>query len=84
MRKGLCLTSLSPKEVFAHNVKRLRQAAGLSQELLADRADLHRTYISSIERGQRNVSIDNIFALAKALGVDARDLLDPPATVGRR
>ncbi|HEY1748818.1 MAG TPA: helix-turn-helix transcriptional regulator [Xanthobacteraceae bacterium] len=62
---------------MAENVRRLRTAAGLSQEALADRANLHRTYISSVERAQRNVSIENIFALAKALGVDARELLAP-------
>jgi transcriptional regulator with XRE-family HTH domain len=76
------LSAQNPKRLFAGNVKRLRQAAGLSQELLADRANLHRTYISSIERGERNVSIDNIFAIAEALGVDPRDLLAPAADAG--
>ena len=71
------MRSPSPKQVLARNVKRLRTAAGLSQEALADRAGLHRTYISSIERGERNVSIENIFALAKALAVDPRELLAP-------
>ena len=66
-----------PKSVFAINVRRLRTATGLSQEELAARAGLHRTYISSIERGQRNVSLENIFALASALGCDPRELLAP-------
>jgi transcriptional regulator with XRE-family HTH domain len=48
---------------------------GLSQEALADRAGLHRTYVGSVERGERNVSIDNICRLAWALGVDVRELL---------
>ncbi len=48
---------------------------GLSQEQLADRAALHRTYISSVERGQRNVTLENIFALAKALDVQPGVLL---------
>lgn len=74
------MTTPAPKELFAANVKRLRVSAGLSQELLADRAGLHRTYISSIERGERNVSIANIFALAEALGVDPRELLAPLTT----
>lgn len=65
----------NPKEILAHNVRRLRKSTGLSQEELADRAGLHRTYISSIERSERNVSIENIFLLAKALGVDPGDLL---------
>ncbi len=65
------------KTVFARNVRRLRTAAGLSQEELAARAGLHRTYISSVERGQRNVSLENIGALASGLGSDPRDLLAP-------
>jgi transcriptional regulator with XRE-family HTH domain len=67
-----------PKHILAANVRRLRQSAGLSQELLADRAGLHRTYISSIERAERNVSLENIFALAEGLGVAAAELLAPP------
>lgn len=69
------MSAHSPKEIFAFNLRRLRTAAGLSQEELADRAGLHRTYISSIERGQRNVSLENIFVLAKALGAEPGDLL---------
>jgi transcriptional regulator with XRE-family HTH domain len=64
-----------PKSVFGQNVRRIRTEAGLSQEELADRAELHRTYISSIERGQRNVSIENIFAIAAALGVSPTELV---------
>jgi transcriptional regulator with XRE-family HTH domain len=50
-------------------------ARSLSQEELAERAGLHRTYVSSLERGQRNVGLDNIHALARALGVSAAELL---------
>jgi transcriptional regulator with XRE-family HTH domain len=49
----------------------------MSQERLAELADLHRTYVGSIERRERNVSIDNVERLAFALGVDIADLLDP-------
>lgn len=73
---------LDPKTVFARNAKRLRTAAGLSQEELAARAGLHRTYISSVERGQRNISLENIHALASALGCDPRDLLAPDTDEG--
>jgi len=66
--------------LFGRNLKRVRSAAGLSQEELAARAGLHRTYVSSVERGQRNVSIDNIFALAAALKCDPRELLSPEGT----
>ena len=57
------------------NLKRLRTSAGISQEELADRAGLHRTYISSIERAQRNVSLENIFLIAEALGATPAELL---------
>jgi transcriptional regulator with XRE-family HTH domain len=67
----------SPKETFAGNLRRIRKSIGLSQEELADRAGLHRTYISSIERHERNVSLENIFLLANALGVEPADLVTP-------
>jgi transcriptional regulator with XRE-family HTH domain len=72
----------NPKEIFGHNVRRIRTEAGLSQEELAYRAKLHRTYISSIERGQRNVSVENIFAIADALKVPPGELLKPIASKG--
>lgn len=67
----------NPKEIFAANVRRIRKATGLSQEELADRANLHRTYISSVERAQRNTSLENIYIIAEALGVEASELLKP-------
>jgi len=56
-------------------VRKHRLAAGLSQEALADRAGLHRTYVSLLERGLRNPSIDALTALAGVLGVRASLLL---------
>ncbi len=67
----------SPAVLFGRNVRKLRRAVGLSQEALADRARLHRTYVSSVERGKRNVSLENIYAIAAALACDPRDLLVP-------
>lgn len=67
----------SLRMVFARNVKQNRTAAQLSQEDLAELAQLHRTYISDIERGMRNVSIDNIERIANALGVSPASLLSP-------
>ena len=55
----------------------LRLGLGLSQEKLAEMTELHRTYIGSIERAERNVSLDNVEAIAAALGVDVADLLSP-------
>ena len=62
---------------MAFNLKRLRTSAGISQEELADRAGLHRTYISSIECAHRNVSLENIFQIAEALGTIPAELLKP-------
>lgn len=66
-------------DVFARNVRLLRQQANLSQDELAERAGLHRTYVGSIERGERNVSLENIERLAKALKVPASRLMEPSA-----
>ncbi|WP_078861554.1 helix-turn-helix domain-containing protein [Streptomyces sp. NRRL F-5650] len=64
------------RAAFGHRVREHRLSAGLSQEELAEKAGIHRTYVSSLERGQRNVSLDNIIALARALKVDAAQLLE--------
>lgn len=63
------------RRTFAQNLRRLRLAKGLSQEALADLAGLHRTYVGSVERGERNISIDNIERLAHAVGTNVQDLL---------
>ncbi len=60
--------------VFADNLKKYRNAAGLSQKAFANKAGLHRTYISALERGKRSIAIDNIEKIADALGISA-DLL---------
>lgn len=57
------------------NVKRLREAKGLSQEELAFDAEMHRTYVSGIERGRRNPTVTVIERLAGALGAKASELL---------
>jgi len=58
------------------NVRRLREAKGWSQEEYADRAGIHRTYVSDIERGRRNPTVTVVEKLAKALAVKAGALLD--------
>ncbi|GMV50922.1 MAG: hypothetical protein AMXMBFR67_24650 [Nitrospira sp.] len=55
--------------IFGKTVRKLRKERGMSQEELGARANLHRTYIGDVERGTRNVSIDNMAKLADALGV---------------
>lgn len=61
--------------IFARNLKELRVRQGLSQEELADIAGLHRTYVGSVERGERNISLDNMDRLASALKINIQDLL---------
>lgn len=68
---------MTPREVFARNVRRARRLKDLSQESLALELGMSRPYLSSVERGTRNVSIDNMGKLADALGVPLRDLVDP-------
>lgn len=64
------------RERLAKNLRQLRQDKGWSQELFADEAGLHRTYISDLERGARNPTISVVEKLATALGVTAGRLLD--------
>lgn len=61
---------------MARNVRALRAAKGYSQEELAFEAGLHRTFVAHVERGARNISIDNIEKLATALGAQCRELFD--------
>lgn len=60
---------------LARNIRLRRSALGISQEALADLAGLHRTYVGAVERSERNISIDNIGKLAKALQTTPDDLL---------
>ena len=69
------LLSMSARLNFSRNLKKFRLAKGYSQEELAERCDLHRTYVSSVERGERNITVDNMEKLASALEVDIRELL---------
>ncbi|MBY0240235.1 MAG: helix-turn-helix domain-containing protein [Burkholderiaceae bacterium] len=67
----------SHREIFGKNLRRVRRLKEVSQEDLALTSGLSRTYVSEVERGARNVSIDNMGLLADALGVPLKDLVDP-------
>ena len=63
------------RQVLSGLLRELRQQAGLSQEALADKAGLHRTYISQLERGLKSPTVDVLDALARALGVTLKMFL---------
>lgn len=72
------------REVFAQNLRAARQARGLSQEELAHRADIDRTYISSLERCSYGASIDVLDRLASALDTKPWELLKPTPRATRK
>lgn len=61
---------------FGLNLKSLRESAQISQEELAERAGLHRTYISGVERGTRNISLKNILNIVMALNLEVSSLFE--------
>ena len=67
--------AIDPRVQLGKALRKERLRLGLSQERLAEKADLHWTYIGGIERGERNVSLLNIVKLARALGIAPSSLL---------
>lgn len=65
------------RKTLAQNVRALRSRLEISQEELADRCSLHRTYVGAIERAERNVTLSTLEVFSEALGVPVQDLLTP-------
>lgn len=63
--------------IIGYNIRRLRKEKGYSQEKLATVSGLHRTYIGAVERGEKNISANNISAIAEALNVEPYVLMKP-------
>jgi transcriptional regulator with XRE-family HTH domain len=63
-------------EIVGKTIRQLREAIGISQEELAFRASLHRTYIGGVERGERNLGVENLIRIARALDVSPTALLE--------
>jgi transcriptional regulator with XRE-family HTH domain len=78
MSENLTPAQLSARQHVSANLKIFRGKIGLSQEALAHRAGLHRTYVGQVERATINVSLDNLVQLAEVLGVPAIELLRKP------
>jgi len=75
MSRLLLRGDLQPHVAFGHAVRARRTELGLSQEELAERCELDRTYISGVERGRRNPTVQAVFRIAQGLGVPASDLV---------
>ncbi len=73
MKRNYSIEEKTVLQTFGSNLKRLREDAGISQEKLAHSCGLDRTYIGSVERGERNISLLNIIKLTIALNVEPNE-----------
>ncbi len=72
------------RSILAENIRSMRHERGISQEKLAELCDLHRTYVGSVERSERNVTLSSLEALALALGVTVPELLTQRVKTGEK
>ena len=78
---------MNPKQMqvrLGRVIRELRSRLGYSQESFADVVGLHRTYIGSVERGERNISLQNLVRIAKALGIPLSTLIAEAESSDRR
>lgn len=75
--KSQASKELSLRLIFARNIRLVRVHAGISQERMATDAGLDRAFVGTLERGQRNISIDNIERIAKTLDISPHELMHP-------
>ena len=78
------MPAIDVKKMFGASVRGWRNHLGISQEKLAERAELHRTYVSDVERGARNVSLESIGRLARALEISVSALFPQPEANSRK
>lgn len=67
--------------IAGENIRRLRKSLGISQDAFSELAGVHRTYVGSVERGERNMTLDTLQCIAKALKVSPADLLQEAGDV---
>ncbi len=70
------MSNFNIRKKFGKKVRFIRKSTKLSQEELGFKSDIHRTYIGAVERGEQNISLDNIYKLSKALKVKMKDLFE--------
>lgn len=78
------LAGMDYRQIFANNLRRIRHEKGFSQEVLAYEAEVNRTYMSKLEKGESFVGLEVMVKLAKVLEVEPGDFLKPPARKGRK
>ncbi len=76
------MDKLNLREVISANIRAFRKEERISQEEFAARCGLHRTYVGSVERKERNVTLDTLDQFAGAMGVSAAELLTPRSKKG--
>lgn len=69
------MATADPRTILGRTIRKTREQREMSQEVLAEKCGLHRTYIGGVERGERNVSLLNIVAIAHSLGLKPYELL---------